>query len=487
MDSLFNYYHPEATSLPEPKEPKAPSGKATKVIPPFLGSAKGSTISDSASNTTNLVISDYVRNEASIAATIKKLVVTSPDLSNAVESKVKAALSKKYTVMAFDEAGRIDEAATEVVQSFVHRLNYGSYDYSKFTKTTDLRSLASSVLYDSVRYGGMGLELVLGDSRLPAFLKPIPARLIKWADDTPNAYPIYAGTEEVPLNYSTIFYSSTMQDQETAYSDSPLQSAIQACLWDADFMDSLRRAAVKNLLQRLKVTIDSDRYMKTLPLEVQTDKDKLKEHMDATVDSLEAQLADLDPEDSLVIFDILEADTIADANRSEDKTIEVLQSLINGKITAGAKIPPAIIGRGDSSNAASTESMLFLKSVASAQLELNILISRSLTLAVRLFGFKANVVFEFEEVNLRPDLELESFRTVKQARILELLSTGLYSDLRASIELTGSLPPEGYKDLSGTGFKHNPADTTNNDYSNTSVSNTGKTDSTQSQKDSEAK
>lgn len=475
-----------ALDLPEPKPPKAPSGQL-KSTPPYLGNARGAAISNAAQNTTNLVLSDYVRNEGTLNEVVKKLVVTSPDLSHAVETKIKSALSKNYTVLALDPTGRIDPIGTELAQAFIQRLNLGSFDYTKFTRSTDLRSLCSSLLYDSFRYNCMTMELVLGEARLPAYIKHVPSRLIKWATDAPDIFPVYKGPDgDVELNFATIFYSSAIQDGESAYTDSPLQTAIQACLWDADFVDSLRRAATKNLLQRLKVTIDSEQYIKTLPLTVTEDKDELKKHMDATVDALEAQLANLAPDDSLVIFDILDADTIADANRSEDRSIEVLQALINGKITAGAKILPAVIGRGQSSNSASTESMLFLKSIASAQLELNILISRALTLALRLFGLDVYAKFELEEVNLRPSLELESFKAIRQSTVLEQLSLGMISDEEASIYLTGTLPPIGYKPLAGTMFKYSEADTSGNDYSNTSVSADGKTDSTQSQKDSEA-
>jgi len=479
------FFGADAVDLPIQKPVKAPSGKL-KTTPPFLGNAKGSSISNSATNMTNLVLGDTVRNEGSMNQVIKRLVLNSPDLSHAVETKIKTALSKNFTVIATDMTGRVDVEGTELVQAFVQRLNFGSPDYTRFTRSTDLRSLSSSLLYDSFRYGCQCLEIVIGESRLPAYFKHVSGRLIDWADNTPNSYPIYTGADtDIPLNLPAIIYSSTTQDGETAYAESPLQAAIQAALWDAEFVSDLRRAATKNLLQRLKVTINTEKYMQTLPLTVREDKDELEKHINATIADLESKLADLEPDDSLVILDVLEADTISDANRSEDRSISVLQAMINGKVAAGAKILPAIIGRGESSSAASTESMLFLKAVASTQFELNNMLSRALTVAIRLFGYDVYIKFEFEDVNLRPELELASFRAIKQATTLTQLSLGFITDEKASIDLTGTLPPEGFKPLSGTGFKTEAADTTGNDYSNTSVDTSGKTDSTQSQKDSE--
>ncbi len=489
MDIQTYYLGPDTqalATLPPPKPPKAPAGKL-KTTPPFLGNAKGASVPNNVRNITNLVLTDHIRNEATMNQVIKKLVLSSPDLSHALDTKIKSAMSSSYTVIATDDTGRVDPSATELIQSFVQRLNLGSHDYTRFTKFNDIRTLTSSLLYDSFRYGAMSIEVVLGETRVPAYFKPIPVRLLEWADNTPEAFPVYKGSsEDVLLNFPTVLYSSSTQDGESAYAETPLQSVIQACLWDVEFVNDLRRAATKNLLQRMKVTINSEAYLKTLPLTVAEDKDELENHMNSTVAALETQLASLAPDDSLVIFDILEAETIADSNRSEDRTISVLQSIINGKVVAGAKILPAIVGRGESSNAASTESLLFLKSVAASQLELNILLSRALTLCVRLFGFDSYVKFELAEVNLRPSLELESFKAIKQSTVLEQLSLGMITDEKACIDLTGALPPQGYTPLSGTMFAVAKQDVSGNDYSNTSVSADGKTDSTQSQKSSEA-
>jgi hypothetical protein len=86
------------------------------------------------------------------------------------------------------------------------------------------------------------------------------------------------------------------------------------------------------------------------------------------------------------------------------------------------------------------------------QVKLNEMYSRIFTLALRLYGLDVTAEFKYAEINLRPELELEAFKSQKQSRILELLSLGVISDAQASMELTGTLPPEGYTSLSGTMF-----------------------------------
>jgi len=106
---------------------------------------------------------------------------------------------------------------------------------------------------------------------------------------------------------------------------------------------------------------------------------------------------------------------------------------------------------------ASAETLLFMKNAeGSVQKKLNEMWSRVLTLAVRLFGQDVYVEFKYDSIDLRPDSELEAYKAMRQERTLALLSLGFISDDEASLTLTGSMTPAGFKSLSGTGF-HEPA------------------------------
>lgn len=472
--------------LPESKPPSKLSNKQV-VVPRYIGKARGAKIPNKATDTTSLDRVAFSRGAGSINAVIANLVRVSPDLSQAVATKIASGISKSYTVIAYDEMGRVDEKGTQLAQALVMKMDCQAPDYSRFQRSTDLRSTSASLLLDALRYGGMGAELVLGQGRQPSHIRPFSTNLISWAADVESTYPIYAAEDgPLELNFPTIFYSATAQDNESAYAESPMQSAIQACLWDIEFTDALRKAATKNLLTRLAVTIDSEKWLATLPLEITSDSEKMKQAALDTVAQVEDQLNGLNPEDCLVLFDSLSADTLADSNRSEDRSIEVLKDLINGQISSGSRTLPSILGRGQSSSAASSESQLFLKSVSAMQAELDSLYSRIFTLAVRLFGLPVNVKFQYADVNLKPEIELESFKTVKQSRIFDQLSIGMVTDIEASIMCTGTLPPVGYKNVSGTYFKVGAIDSSQNDYSNTSATTDGKPDSDQTTKNNKS-
>jgi hypothetical protein len=128
--------------------------------------------------------------------------------------------------------------------------------------------------------------------------------------------------------------------------------------------------------------------------------------------------------------------------------------MIDARLTSGARAMPAVMGRATSSqNTASTETMLFVKSVEGViKTKLDSHWSRHLTTAVRLMGIDAYVDFAFDPVSLRPQDEMLAFRQTKLSIMKDLLAMGFVSDEEFSIEMTGELPPVGHKPLSGTMF-----------------------------------
>jgi hypothetical protein len=127
-------------------------------------------------------------------------------------------------------------------------------------------------------------------------------------------------------------------------------------------------------------------------------------------------------------------------------------------LSAGSKTNGTILGfASGSSNIASSEIMLFMKSCAGAvKAPIEEFWSRAFTLSARLFGLDVVVEFRYAPIDLRPENELLAFKQTEQMMTLEKLSLGLISDDEACLILNGQLAPTGMKPLSGTMF-HKPA------------------------------
>ena len=77
-----------------------------------------------------------------------------------------------------------------------------------------------------------------------------------------------------------------------------------------------------------------------------------------------------------------------------------------------------VLGHGGTSNSSSTEAVLYLKHASILRVKLNEIYSRALTIAVRILGNDCYVEFTYAPIDLRPEAELEAFRSMEQSRIL---------------------------------------------------------------------
>lgn len=215
-----------------------------------------------------------------------------------------------------------------------------------------------------------------------------------------------------------------------------------------------------------------DKILEVMPPEIGNDEDKRQEFLNDVISNIEQTVNGLQPEDALVSYDTVEYGYMGSDGASSDVagTLKAVQEMLNSKLAAGAKTLPLIIGRGSGNGTASSvENMLFLKNANILRVALNTLYSRALTQAVRLYGKDVYVDFEYAELDMRPDSELEAYKAMKQSRLKELLSLGILTDDEFSVKLTGNVTPDGYTPKSGTMFMTSTAATSANPDSQTST------------------
>ncbi|MEW3721026.1 hypothetical protein QOZ43_29255, partial [Pseudomonas aeruginosa] len=79
---------------------------------------------------------------------------------------------------------------------------------------------------------------------------------LQWKEEEGGVYPVQVvAGNEVSLDIPTFFYLSVDQDLLTAYSDSMVESSIQAILADGYFLNSLRQSMQRVIQPRLIATL----------------------------------------------------------------------------------------------------------------------------------------------------------------------------------------------------------------------------------------
>ena len=456
-----------AASLPTIPLPKAPKG--TVSYPGYRTSTVARTTAIPRTDR-QLANSDRLsaRNLGDTRKTIRELSKSSPDLGSAVSFLLRTGIPDAYSVVARDMEGNISEDATRLANELLRRLTYlGNVDGS-FGAQKGLQSLSEELGLELILDGAACLEVSLDKARIPASFNPVSVTTLRLFEED-NAYKLkqVVGGVEIDLDIPTVIYVAVDQLQTEAYASSYIEGAIQPILADIDFNNDVRRALKRSVLPRFVATIDSEAVKKLCPPEILIDNVKFTAYKQELIESIESMVNDLGPEEALIAYDSVSFNFV-EGGKDPSTIIEKLQKVLNGKLVSGAKTLPVMLGHAVTSNASSAEALLYIKQANMLRVKLNELYSRALTIAVRLMGQDCYVEFVYDNIDLRPASELEAFKSMKQSRVLELLSLGLISDAEASIALTGNLPPVGYVPLAGTMFKSG-AKTVENPTSNTSA------------------
>lgn len=447
-----------AASKLTPVETPTRLKRKLQAIPSFLKTATPDKSNKLTMTDRRLATTDIARvnRQQTTRQVLRTLIAGSPDLSAAQNAYLRTGITSNYTVIARNMDGTINTEATTLANELVRRFDVLP-DYSNgFSGILSVQSISESLSKELFTYGAMAGELVLGPDLLPQRIQPISVTSIEFYPDGDGVTPVQTvGGEEIKLDIPTFFYISLDQDLLDAYASSLVESAIQPTLFSEQFLSDIRRVVRKAVHPRMMVEINEESFRKYAPAEAMASEEEMQAYYGRIIADIEDKLNNLEPEDALVYYDTISVELENNGNISLSSEYKTLEAMANAKMATGAKVMPAMLGHSSgSSNIASTETLIFMKSAEGAiRTKLNEFYSRVMTLAVRLFGLDVTVEFRYAPIDLRPESELEAFKALKQSRILELLSIGMLSDEEACIELTGHLPPNGFKALSGTMFR----------------------------------
>lgn len=443
----------QAANLQPPPLPKAPKGQVaqpgyrTRIEPSTSALQKPSTRSSSLDRVAEL------RQQNTDYAALRAIQKYSPEIGSAVSLMLRMAITKKFKVVGRDLDGQVSPEATLMAQELLRRLTFMGNPDGSFTAQKGIHTLCETLAIDGLLSGAMALEVALDKARIPAQFVPVAvSTLVIYDEDSSYKMVQKVGGTEIDLDIPTFIYTPWDQVVTEAYATSPLTASMQPVMTDLEFNNDTRRALKRAVLPRLAVTIDLEKVKKGTPPDILADSELFATYLNNVRSLVESVVNSAQPEEAFVGFDYVDYKYI-DGGFDPSQVIERVQKVLNAKLVAGVRTLPVALGFTSTSNASSTESMLFIKTCEGLQMKLNETLSRGLTVAVRLMGIDAYVEFAFDSVNLRPEDELEAFKSMRQSRILEQLSLGFITDEEASLELTGHLPRPGAPKLSGTMFK----------------------------------
>ncbi len=387
-----------------------------------------------------------LRNSGDIPTVIINAQKYDPDFSQAIWAVTRFA-STQIDILFMNDKGEFDADKSRQLKTLLDNIWLSSVN------EPDLNELADNIIMELFMQGSIGLEVVLDIFKLPTKYVTVPSKEIKWKKKNGSFTPYQeAMGKETSLEIPTFFFINTDRRPDQAVADSPLLSAIQAVTFKQNVINDIQRVVRRAGYPRHRVTILEDVLRKNAPADIRMDPVKLGKWLGDQKKLVATELAKLNPEDAIVIFDSIEVDYLT-TQGSMTVDFRPIVTILDSQLTSALKVLPSILGKatgGGSQNIASVEAMTFVNTLSFLQERCDKILSQALTLTARLLGMKGYVQVKHNAINLRPDLELEPQKLAKQNRILQLQSFGHITDSEAALALgILHLPKE---ELSGTLF-----------------------------------
>lgn len=375
--------------------------------------------------------------------------------------------------LVYDAQGELDPAGQKQFQFLVQNV-FQRQDYSTgFEFGTSLKSLCENLRYSILWRGGFAAEVVFDKLLQPSEFRFVDLNTIKWYEKSPGVFKpeqnAQASGEKILLDIPTFFVKYHRQNPTELYPQSMFVSAINLIAARQQVINDLYRIMQKTGYPRLEVTVLEEVLRKNAPTECKTSEVKMATWLNARLAEISTSVSTMRPDAAYVHFEAVKPGMLNESGPGKAFDVKSIIEVLNAQNQAALKTMSTIIGRGESGvNTASVEARMFSLSAQELNVPIADFFSEAFTLILRMTGYQGSVVCSFDTVELRPALELEAQLTMRQARLLQLLSLGAITDMEFHIQLLNRMPPDGAPELSGTGFMsttaaNDPASTSKTD------------------------
>lgn len=447
-------------------------GSALAVVLPRKSNPKGiaTTGTYSPSNSQNVLsaptyrdhLTDIFTQRTSLdeRALLKNLFRNDPDVSSSVAAFLTVA-DTKPVMLVKDVNNQIDVAGQKILEQVLVNLTT-RMDYSKgFKIIQSMSSITEAFRYMILLRGGATAEMVVSPEFFPSEIRQIDISSLEWFEKLPGQYTPQqrdANGTIISLDVPTFFATWFRQDPTEIYSHSPFVSAINTIAARQQVVNDLYRIMKITGYPRMEITVLEEVVLKNAPMQVKASADKQRAYLNQELNSIKGAIAAIGPEQTFVHYDSIETGMVNEKNPGMALNIDSIINTLNAQNQAGLRTMATILGRGTSGvNTATVEARVFSMSAEALNKPIAEILGQMLTLAIRLNGSQSRVEVEFEPVELRSALELETNLLVRSQRLRQDLSDGIITDEEYHLKMYARLPPEGYTPLSGTGFLNAPA------------------------------
>lgn len=401
------------------------------------------------------LFTDRVSNDA--RELLKDLFKYDSDISATVHAYLTIANTKPNFAV-YNADGELDRDGLKSLQQIITGLTH-TRDYSQgFQLRYSLAEISEQFRYMLLLRGGIASELVFDKFLLPTEVRHVDLATISWYEKAAGQYKPEQETENsndaIDLDVTNFFVKFYRQNPTEIYTESPFVSSINTIAARQQVINDLYRIMQKTGYPRMEVVVVEEVLRKNAPDSVKNEPNKLNQWLTERLTEIANGVSDLRPDAAYVHFDAIEAKIINEGGPSKALNSKDIIDVLDSQNQAALKTMATIIGKGENGvNTASVEARVFSLSADSINVPIAALYSEMFTLTLRLLGFDGYVECWFSPAELRPELELEPQKIMKQSRLLEELSIGIITDDEYHMMAHSRPRPDSAPELSGTNFQ----------------------------------
>lgn len=359
-----------------------------------------------------------------------------PDVSYAVWNFMRLGCSD-YRIKVEDKNGNRYPIGDKVIREFIRSLEYPTGKGFQQTKSID--RVIQQMFRTAVIRGAVSGELVLTGNRMQAtHIAPIDPQTITFRIKDGRMVP-WQNTKE--LDFPNIFYEGLDTMPDSPYGTSPIISAIQAVFFQLQILADLK-AVVHNIgYPKFDIKVVEKVLLERMPHNIRGN-DKLKQQwLNERLTEIISMYSKLEPDAAFVHYDSVEVDSVGGEKALIDP--EKLMNVVNEQLNMSLKTLSTIMGRrsqGNTETFAKVEIKLYLKGLDALQWLVETVMSRMLTMVLNFSGKQGYVKFEFEDAEIRTNLEAQQFKQIQIQNAMTLRDQNWVSNEDACREVTGQDP-----------------------------------------------
>lgn len=357
-----------------------------------------------------------------------------PDVSQAVWN-FKSLGNSGFKIRVTKLDGQSEHASgQQLIEDFLRRLEF--YGNDGYERSRSINKIIDQLFEYILLRGAASLEIVLdSDYQNVLYFVAVDPDTIQFKVENGRLIPYQDG---IKLDIPTFLYEGLDDTDTDPYGTSPFLSVIPTAAFQFQVLQDIKAVIHNQGYGKFDIKVLEEVLLKRMPINIRNNEKEKQKWLEDQLNAIIAQYSKLKPDDAFVHFDSVEVDMLDAAEAMLDP--QKVMAVIDSQILASLKQYSTLMGRrsqGQTEQYAKLEIKLFMKSVKRVQSIIERILSRAFTRMLNIYGMQGYVFFEFNDVEIRTELEKANFEQIAIQNAARKRDQGWITQDEAAMEVTG--------------------------------------------------